>query len=197
MRQGPDDQAVHDIVVIGASAGGVAALPALVLALPAMLPAAVLIVLHMGERYRGNFPELLTRNQTLPAGFASDGQRLEHGRVYVAPPRHNMLLRRGYVAVQASAREGFNRPSINALFRSAAEAYGRRVAGVLLTGTMFDGVAGLWEIERRGGAVIIQDPLDAAYAELPRNALHSVRASHCLPLAGIAELLVGLAVNGR
>jgi two-component system chemotaxis response regulator CheB len=197
LNPGTGDEDVHDIVVIGASAGGVSALPALVVALPATLPAVVLIVLHMSEHYQGNFPELLARKQTLPAGFASDGQRLEYGRVYVAPPRQNMLLQCGYVAVQGTPREGFNRPSINALFRSAAEAYGRRVAGVLLTGTMSDGVAGLWEIERRGGAVIVQDPLDAAYSELPRNALRSVRTTHCLPLAGIAELLVRLAANGR
>jgi chemotaxis response regulator CheB len=99
------------------------------------------------------------------------------------------------VSVTASPRESSHRPSINALFRSAAEAYGRRVAGVLLTGYLYDGVAGLWEVKRRGGVALVQDPREAKHPDLPTNACESVEVDHVLPLSGIAATLLALATS--
>lgn len=182
----------RDIIVLGASLGGVDALPAVARALPADLPAAVFVVLHGGQN---SFEFRLAKQAHLDCRFAEDRELVEHGRIYLAPPQCNMTIERGRVRVEDSPREWFKRPSINALFRSAAQAYGRRVAGVLLSGMMEDGVAGLWQISRRGGVAIVQDPRDAHSAELPMAALAALQPHHCVPLSDIGPLLVDLATG--
>ncbi len=187
-----------DIVVIGASTGGVSALLALFSQLPSTIAASFFVVLHMSDNYEGDFAWMLSRRGTLPARYATDGETIAHGVIYVAPPRRNMVLERGRVAVHDSPRESFHRPSINALFRSAAIAYGQRVVAVILTGTLEDGAAGAWEVWRRGGTVIVQDPADAFSPELPRHVLNAVRVDYCAPLPRIAELLSQFATpSGR
>jgi chemotaxis response regulator CheB len=180
----------RDIVVVGASLGGVDALLKFAPALPAQLPAALFVALHM--RHEGVLAEILTRRGNLRASYAVDRERIRRGRLYLAPGDKNLYLERGSVRVQSSPPEYYARPAINALFRSAAIAYGRRVIGVILTGRLNDGVAGLWEIKERGGVTIVQNPEEALCRSMPESALKQVEVDYCVPLAGLAPLLTKL-----
>ncbi|MBV8232685.1 MAG: chemotaxis protein CheB [Planctomycetaceae bacterium] len=183
----------HEIIVIGASAGGVEALAALVQGLPADLPASLFVVLHLGPHSASVLPQILSQKGTLPARHARDGEAIEPGRIYVASPDRHLLVRHGRVRVSLGPKENSLRPAADPLFRSAAQAYGRRVVGVVLSGTLDDGTAGLQAIKSRGGVTIVQDPRDALFAGMPRSALEGVTIDHCLPITEIAPLLVRLA----
>jgi two-component system chemotaxis response regulator CheB len=184
----------HDIIVIGGSAGGVEALRELTRGLPPDLPAAVFAVLHVTPAAPSALPEILSRNSALPARHAVDGEAIEYGRVYVAPPDHHLLVESERVRVVRGPKENRVRPAADPLFRSAAKFYGPRVVGVVLTGALDDGTAGLAAIKRRGGVAVVQDPEEALYSGMPRSALENVAVDHCLPLAGIAPLLGRLAM---
>ena len=108
-----------------------------------------------------------------------------------------MMLESGRIVVQASPRESFHRPSINALFRSAAQSHGRRVLGVILTGILEDGAAGAWEIWHRGGVVIVQDPTEAPYPDLPKHVIDTVPVDYCARLPRIADLIQNFATRPR
>jgi len=183
----------HDpnVIVIGASAGGVEALRSLVAALPADLPAALFIVLHVGS-HKSILPWLLDQSSGWPVTHADDGETFGHGHVYVAPPDHHMVIEPGRISLTKGPRENWARPAIDPLFRSAASVYGANVIGVILTGALNDGTAGLYEIALAGGVTIVQDPAEALNPSMPRSALAHVDVDHCLPLAGIAELLTRL-----
>ncbi|MCA1598864.1 MAG: chemotaxis protein CheB, partial [Chloroflexi bacterium] len=183
----------RDIVVIGASAGGVEALAHLVERLPADLPAAIFVVLHVPPASPSSLPAILARAGTLPAAHATDGERIEHGRLYIAPPDRHMLVRRGYVALTRGPRENRLRPAADPLFRSAARAYGPRVAGVVLSGTMDDGSLGLRAIAAHGGVTIVQDPTEALFDGMPRAALRQARIEYTLAVDDIALVLARLA----
>ena len=133
----------------------------------------------------------------VPAEHPRDGNKIEPGRVYVAPPDFHLMVGKGVVRLSHGQKEHHNRPAIDPLFRSAAQVYGRRVVGVLLSGLLDDGVAGLKEIKRRGGLVIVQDPAEAMFSEMPRNALAKVEADYCLPVAKIRDLLMRWPVSLR
>jgi two-component system chemotaxis response regulator CheB len=178
-----------DIIVIGTSMGGIAALKALVSGLPRDLRAAIFIVLHISQESPGVLPAILSRAGPLPASNATDHEPIEPGRIYVAPPNHHLLVERGRVRVTSGPKENRFRPAIDPLFRSAAQAYGPRVIGVILTGLLDDGTAGLWAIKQRGGAAVVQDPRDALAPAMPRSALSHVEVDYCLPLKEIAALL--------
>ena len=179
------------IIVIGASAGGVDALANLAAELPADLPAAIFIVLHIGA-HKSQLPWLLNQRGPVPAGHPADGDAIEAGRIYIAPPDHHMILEAGRVRLTKGPRENLARPAIDPLFRSAAEDYGRDVIGVILTGGLNDGTAGLYEVKERGGLAIVQDPAGAENPSMPQSALAHVAVDHCLPLVAIAPLLVRL-----
>lgn len=183
----------HDIVVVGASAGGVEALSVLVGDLPEDLPAAVFIVLHMGAHSATALPHILGRRTKLPVDHPRDGEPIEHARVYVAPPDHHILLAVGRVRVAAGPRENGHRPSVDTLFRSAAASYGPRVVGVVLSGTRDDGTAGLRAIHDRGGVAIVQDPDEALFPGMPQSALAGDHPDHVLPVGAIGQLLSELA----
>lgn len=183
----------HDIVVVGASAGGVEALETLVRTLPPGLPAAIFVVLHIPAHSPSFVPVILSRSGLLETVLASDGMEIKHGRIYVAPPDHHMLVERGIVRVVRGPKENRHRPAIDPLFRSAALAYGPQVVGVILTGTLDDGTAGLQAVKRRGGIAIVQDPDEAFYPGMPLSALQHVQVDYTLPLAAIGQLLVRLA----
>ncbi len=176
------------IIVVGASEGGVRALQALVGALPVDLPAAVLVVLHVGA-HTSELAAILNRTGPLPATAPMDGEAIRVSRVYVAPPDHHMIVAAGAIRLTKGPRENFSRPSIDPLFRSAAEAYGASAIGVILTGGLNDGTAGLYEIKRRGGVTVVQDPDDATNPGMPRSALHHVAVDHCAPLAMLPRLI--------
>jgi two-component system, chemotaxis family, protein-glutamate methylesterase/glutaminase len=179
----------RDVVVVGASAGGVEALRDMVAGLPPDLPACVLVVLHMPTGGTSALPAILNRAGKLPAVAARHGDWLEHGRIYVARPNHHLMVIDGVVGLSHGPSENGHRPAINALFRSAALARGAAVTGVLLSGVLDDGVAGLHAIASRGGRVIVQHPDDALYSGMPEHALQALTADHVLPAADIGAVL--------
>ncbi|WP_188262871.1 chemotaxis protein CheB [Azospirillum tabaci] len=183
------------LIVIGASAGGLEALETLVRDLPAGLSAAVCVVLHIGDRPSAA-PSILDRAGPLPASHATDREPLRAGRIYVAPPGCHLVVeppRR--LRLSRGPRENSTRPAIDPLFRSAAQAFGPGVIGVVLSGAMNDGTAGLAEIKRRGGIAVVQDPADAQYAGMPRSALDHVAVDHCGPAATLGTLLARLVTD--
>ncbi len=180
------------LVVIGASAGGVSAIKAIVDRLPADLPAAVCVVVHVPAGHRSHLPEILNRARRLPAAHAADGERIQQSRIYVAPPDHHLLIDGEFLRVVRGPRENRQRPAIDPLFRSAARAHGSRVIGVILTGALDDGTAGLQEIKMRHGIALVQDPDTAETDSMPRSALEHVDVDACLPLAAIGDRLVQL-----
>jgi two-component system chemotaxis response regulator CheB len=182
----------RDIVVIGASAGGVEALQTMVAGLPADLPATVFVVLHVAPRSRSFLPGILSAAGPLPACHATDGMEIQQGRIYVAPPDHHMLIERGHIHLNLGPKENHQRPCINASFRSAAAAYGDRVIGVVLTGQLDDGTAGLWEIQRRGGLAVVQNPEEAAFPSMPLNAVREIEVDYIVRVAELGNLLSGL-----
>jgi two-component system chemotaxis response regulator CheB len=188
--------AARDIITIGASAGGVEALVKLVEALPVDLPAAVFVVLHVPSYGPSHLPEILSRRGPLPAAHARHGEAIAAGHIYVAPPDHHLRVRDGTVVLTRGPHENRSRPSVDALFRSAAREHGRRVAGVVLTGALIDGALGLQAIVRGGGVAIVQDPAEALFAGMPAAALQAVPGAYSLPVAEIAALLDQLTRDG-
>ena len=183
----------RDIVVIGGSAGSIEALHELFGALPRAVEAALFIVVHRGPAYHDLTLSPLRRLARMPLHFALDGERIARGRAYVCSSDRHLLVDRARVRVEASPAENLYRPSIDALFRSAAHAYSRRVVGVLLSGLLKDGTAGLWQIKKRGGVAIVQDPQSAKFAQMPQNALANVPVDYCLPPSSIARTIAALA----
>ncbi|NVO30278.1 chemotaxis protein CheB [Hymenobacter lapidiphilus] len=182
----------RDIVVIGASAGGVAALMALVQTLPADFPAPIFVVQHVAADSPSVLPQLLNSVSALAVRQPQDGETVAAGVIYVAPPDHHLLLEGTRVLVTRGPKENRFRPSIDALFRSAAYTYGPRVIGVVLTGYLDDGTSGLWSVQRMGGLALVQDPHDAEQPSMPTNALEFVAADYVVPLAEMGPLLVRL-----
>jgi two-component system, chemotaxis family, protein-glutamate methylesterase/glutaminase len=192
------DQAVEfllrmrDIICVGASAGGVEALQKLVAALPANLGASVFVVLHIPPFQQSRLAEILDVAGPLPAAIAKDGEPIVKGRIYVASPDHHLLLERGSLAVIKGPKENRFRPAIDPLFRSAAQHHPKRAIGVLLSGLLDDGTAGLWALKRAGGTTIIQDLTDAIFPDMPRNASQEVEIDHTATAAGMGSLLTRL-----
>lgn len=186
---------MRDVIVIGASAGGVEALQTLAAGLPPGLPAAVFVVLHLYPYAPNYMPELLTRAGPLPAVPAADGRPVEPGRIYVATPDHHLLLADGRMRLTRGPKENRHRPAVDPLFRSAAVEYGPRVVGVILTGMLDDGAAGLWAVKDRGGVAVVQDPDEAHQRSMPENALRQVAVDHVLRLADVPGVLARLAAE--
>ncbi|TMB31633.1 MAG: chemotaxis protein CheB [Deltaproteobacteria bacterium] len=182
----------RDLFVIGASAGGVEALSQLVSHLPHDLAAAVLVVLHIPQDRPSVLPRILSAAGALPATHAKGGERAVHGHLYVAPPGRHLLVHDGTLRLSSGPKEGGHRPAIDPLFRTAARAAGSRVVGVVLSGSLDDGTAGLVSIKQLGGICVVQDPNEAICGDMPRNALQNADVDHCLKVASIAELLVRL-----
>jgi two-component system chemotaxis response regulator CheB len=183
----------HDVIVLGASAGGVEALMEIASGLPSDLPAALFVVLHLSAQVPSQLPTLLNRAGQLYAVAAVDGMPIERGRIYVAVPDYHLLVERGWVRVVRGPRENRSRPAVDPLFRTAARAYGPRVVGVVLTGALDDGTAGLLAIKRCGGIAVVQDPEDALMPNMPASALEFVDVDHRARLRAIAPLLANLA----
>jgi two-component system chemotaxis response regulator CheB len=185
--------ATKDIIVIGASAGGVEALQRLCAALPADLPACVFVAQHLSPSSKSLLPLLLNRVGPLHAVMPVDGQAIEPGHIYVAGPDMHMLLRDGRVLMRRGPYENRTRPAVNALFRSAAVHYGSRVIGVVLTGLLDDGTEGLIAIKATGGTSVVQDPEDAEWPSMPLNAMKRDHVDRVAPLSEIGPLLSALA----
>ncbi len=182
----------RDIIVIGASAGGVDALRRLCAALPADLRASLFIAQHLSPSARSVLPQLLDRAGPLPALSPVDGQAIEPGHIYVCAPDMHLLLRPGRILMRRGPYENRTRPAVNALFRSAAIHYGGRVTGIVLTGLLDDGTDGLIAVKAAGGLSVVQDPADAEWPSMPRNALKRDHVDHALALDHMPDLLARL-----
>jgi two-component system chemotaxis response regulator CheB len=189
-----DARAGHDIVVIGASAGGIGALSAIASRLPADLPAAVFIAVHT-DGFFSRLPDTLSSRSSLRVAHALHGETIAPGRIYVAPPDNHLVIHPGYVSVTRGPKENGHRPSIDVLFRTAAKSYESRVIGVVLTGHLDCGTAGLTSVKARSGIAVAQDPKDAAAPDMPQNAIDHVAIDHVARLTEIPELLTRLVVE--
>ena len=183
----------RDIIVIGASAGGTEAIRKLVAGFPADLPASVFVTIHIPSNRGGILPAIITSAGPLVAVHPQDGEPIRHGRIYVAPPDYHLLIRNDHVHLGHGPRENLQRPCINVMFRSAANSYGERVAGVLLTGLLDDGAAGLWEIQQHNGATIVQEPEEAPYRSMPDSAIRGLNVQYIERVAQMGPLLMRLA----
>ena len=180
---------------MGGSAGAVEGMAQIVAGLPADFPAALFVVVHFPPYSTSVLPRILSRAGALTAVHPSDGDRVKHGQIYVAPPDHHLLLEDGRIRLTRGPRENGHRPAVDTLFRSAARAYGRRVAAVVITGNLDDGTAGLRAVRVRGGAAVVQDPQDALHPGMPGSALSAVGADYVVPLDRISATLVELATS--
>lgn len=185
----------HDLVVIGTSAGGVEALCSLAQGLPKDFAGAILVVMHIGGT--SVLPDILGRCGPMKVSMARDGDLIERGHIFVAPPDHHLLVRDAHLELSRGARENRARPAIDPLFRSAAREFRSRVVGVVLTGALDDGTAGLFAVKSRGGLAIVQEPSDAANPSMPLNALRHIDVDYCLPLDKMAKHLVKLVGRGK
>lgn len=190
----------HDTIVIGASAGGVEAISQVVSLLPPDIPAAIFVVLHIPSEGHSVLPSIINRaiakhqkNSPLKAVHPQDGEQIEYGKIYVAPADSHLLVKRGFISLTRGPKENSHRPAVDPLFRTAARAYGQRVVGVVLSGALDDGTAGLLAVKQLGGVAIVQDPEEAMYEGMPRSAIENVEVDRILPVAQIAALLVELA----
>ena len=179
----------RDLVAVGASAGGLDALKALVAELPADFPAAVLITVHMSTHAPNLLATVLNRKCALPVRSATDGQRVKCGEIYVAPSDHHLVVQDGKIGLGRGPRENGFRPAIDVMFRSAAVAYGVRVIGVVLTGNLDDGTAGCLAIKQCGGTTIAQDPHEAVFPSMPQSIVDNWLADHVSGMAAMPKLL--------
>ncbi len=184
-------------MVIGASSGGLEALIEIVGGLAPDLPAALFVVVHVSAQATSLLPQILTGAGRLPAAHAKDGEAVQSGRIYVAPPDFHLLLGDGGIKVVRGPKENHSRPAIDPLFRSASQTYGPRVIGIVLSGSLDDGAAGLFAIKNRGGIAIVQDPKDAIWPDMPRAALAAVSVDFCVSKKEIAPLIHQLSQNPR
>lgn len=187
----------RNIIVIGASAGGVDTLKRLVIGLPVGLPAAVFITMHIPAWRESALPEiLLAANGHFQASHPHHHQAIERGTIYVAPPDFHLELERGErVSLSHGPKEAYFRPAINPLFRSAAKIYQDRVVGVILTGALDDGVAGLSLVKSHGGVTVVQDPKEAVFPNMPLSALRSAPVDYVLPVSEMPKLFLELATG--
>jgi two-component system chemotaxis response regulator CheB len=182
----------RDIVVVGASAGGTEALTELVRSLPGDFPAAIFVVVHFPASASSVLPRILSRSGALPAVHADDGMFFERGRIYVARPDCHLMVRNGRLAVRKGPKENNSRPAIDPLFRSAARSGGWRVIGVVLSGNLDDGTAGLLSIKQHGGIAVVQAPETALYPGMPRSAIDHVPVDYVVPLDQMSRVLLEL-----
>ena len=180
------------VIVIGASAGGLDAIRKLVKGLPENLGAAIFIVWHMAADVRGVLPDIINREKTLEARHAFDGEEIKENRIYVAPPDHHLLIEGTKLRISKGPKENRFRPAVDPLFRSAAYYYGSQVMGIVLSGALDDGTAGLWTVKEHGGIAIIQNPLDAEVPSMPQNAERHVNIDYSIAVADMPRLLVRL-----
>lgn len=183
----------RNIIVIGASAGGIDALKKLLAPLPADLDATLFIVWHMAPSMRSVVPHILSSVTSIPTSHAVDGETIRTNHIYVASPDRHLLVEEGHIRITRGPKENRFRPAIDPLFRSAAYSYGNRVIGLILSGALDDGSAGLWTIKQRGGLVLVQDPAEAEVPSMPERAIRQVAADYVMPAGQLARTVVTLA----
>lgn len=182
----------HDVVVVGASAGSIQVLLDMVGKFPADLPASVFVVVHESPTFPSVLPELLSRHGPLRASHPMHDETIVRGRIYVAPPDNHLLVREGRMEVVRGARENGQRPAADALFRTAASAYRSRVIGVVLSGYLDCGTAGMMSVKARGGMGVVQEPATATVPDMPRSVIEHVAVDYVVPAPEIPGLLTRL-----
>jgi two-component system, chemotaxis family, protein-glutamate methylesterase/glutaminase len=187
-----DNPATQRIIVIGASAGGFEAFKKIIHALPPDFDASIFIVWHMSPDIRSVLPQVLNQQNSILAAHPYNHEKIKPNRIYVAPPDHHMLIEDGEVLITHGPKENRFRPAVDPLFRSAAYAYGNRVIGIVLSGALDDGTAGLWTVKHYAGIAIVQDPMDAEVPSMPENAMREVQIDYCVGLSELPQLLVRL-----
>ncbi|HWF37046.1 MAG TPA: chemotaxis protein CheB [Candidatus Acidoferrales bacterium] len=201
MNSSAPSSGIRKVIAVGASAGGVEALKDLFQRLPPDLPAAIFTVLHIPPWADSHLPEIINKVSPLLASHPRNGEHVRAGRIYVARPNCHLILDDSTVQLTNAPKENRNRPAVDPLFRSAALNYGPDAIGVVLTGALDDGTAGLWELKRRGGIAVVQDPREALHPQMPNSAIANVDVDYIVPLNEMAELLTELcrseSGNGR
>lgn len=183
-----------DAVVIGASAGGVEALGTLLPALPSGLAVPIMVVLHLPREKPSLLVDIYAPRCAVPVQEAQDKEPVQPGTVYFAPADYHLLVDAGpSLALSVDDPVHFSRPSIDVLFESAADVYGERLLGIVLTGASQDGAAGLAAVHRAGGVTVVQEPAEAQAPYMPQSALASSPVDQVLSLAAMTKLLRGLA----
>ncbi len=172
--------------------GGFEALKKLISSLPKDIDASFFIVWHMSSHVRGILPQALSKVSSIPVAHAVNFEPIKANRIYVAPPDHHLLLEDGLMRVTRGPKENHFRPALDPLFRSAAVSHGSRVIGIVLTGALDDGTAGLWTIKEYKGIAIVQDPKDAEVPSMPQHALANVDVDYSVPLSEMGALLADL-----
>lgn len=185
----------YDVVVVGSSAGGLRALTELLRPLGAEFPAAIVVVQHLAPAHKSMLPQLVARSTSLRVKQAEDGDRLLPGVVYIAAPDRHLLLSPGRLELTRTRQVHYSRPSIDLLFVSAAEAYGKRCLAVVLSGSGKDGSAGIRAVKQAGGMAIAQDPEGAEFGPMPRAAVETGCVDHVLPLEQLGAALYNLCLG--
>jgi two-component system chemotaxis response regulator CheB len=186
----------YELIVIGASLGGLRAVEKLLRGLPADLGVAVAVAQHRGaDSTRGSLESILQQYTRLEVVEAGDKDPIEPGHVYLAPPDYHLLVELGSFALSVDERVQYARPSIDVLFESAADAYAERLIGIVLTGANADGASGLAAVKRRGGVAVVQDPGTAEARSMPEAALKLTAADAVLPLEEIGAFVHGLCLG--
>ncbi len=189
------ERLARDVIAVGASAGGIEALTALLAPLPAKLPAAILIVIHRSPFFEGNLPAVLGRRTAMPVAEPHRGESLVRGRVYVAPRDQHLVVDDGRLTVHRGPKQHHTRPAVDPLFESVAASHANRAVGVLLSGGGDDGVHGLLRIKAAGGVSLVQDPREALHPSMPRSAILYDHVDAVLPLAEMAATIEALALG--
>jgi two-component system chemotaxis response regulator CheB len=182
----------RDIIVVGASAGGVEALMNVVSQLPANFSASMFVVQHLNPHHDSFLRQILQRHTVIPVSNPEPGEAVRPGQIYVAPPDHHLILHDDSVLLTRGPKENGFRPSVDVLFRSAAAAFGPRVIGLILTGVRDDGASGMYAIKKQGGVAVAQDPVEAEFPDMPLNAMRAVKVDHSVSLSQFGNLLTRL-----
>ncbi len=183
---------ISRIIVMGASIGGFEAFKKIVSSLPPDFRTPIFIVWHMSPDTIGILPEVLNRLNGISVANAYNDEKIVPGRIYVAPPDHHLIIEDGFIRLTHGPKENRFRPAIDPLFHSAAYSYGNGVIGIILSGALDDGTAGLWTVKQQGGIAIVQDPMDAEVPSMPKNAMRQVKIDHVVAVDDLADLLVQL-----
>jgi len=180
---------MNKIVVVGASAGGIPALQTIVSQLPADFPAPILVVVHVSGSHESVLPKILTRSGELEAVHPYNGERIQPGKIFVAPPNYHMVVIDHHIQLKSTHKENLHRPAVDPLFRSAARSHGDKVIGIILSGVLDDGTGGLIDIKRHNGIAVVQDPDDAMFASMPESACRYVDVDFALSAQEIGAQL--------
>ncbi|MFL5766181.1 MAG: chemotaxis protein CheB [Bacteroidia bacterium] len=180
------------IIVIGASTGGLETIKKMIRELPGDFSIPIFIVWHISPDAEGVLPKILNKENTIPAAHARHNEEIKSNRIYIAPPDHHLLVENNKILVTRGPKENRFRPAVDPLFRSAAYTYRNRVIGIILSGALDDGTAGLWTIKHYGGITVVQDPDDAEVPSMPENAIRNVKVDHRIRAGELSQLLLKL-----